>query len=344
MRRFRKTRWAVWALLAVSAAELVLVRVLSTHLVTLLILVPAVIIVGVILGVRKVRRGGVPVRAVLRLRRQQARARLDSADSLHAEAPLAAGRAALASFPAVFLALAATGSYGSKGVYLPAATDARWQLWCIAFAMAGTVVALDYWFGLGTCVRALAADGFSTAAVGATVALAAISPLMVFWQVGSRPAWLAVMAAQLTWPLGGGVLGAAVSGQRKKRLSPPVPPRSPDGWLAEYGIHADHDLILVSSGSRKTLVVRAIITLTGMRLKEAEHLVDSAPALVMRQVTSERADRAKEQLESLGATVTVSSGLPGITRASPRPRASPKLPGAPPRSPAAGDPTAARLA
>ena len=198
-------------------------------------------------------------------------------------------------------------------MYPPPVADARWQLWCIAVAVVGAVVALDYWFGLGTCVRALAADGFSTAAVGATIALAAISPLMVFWQVGSRPAWLAVMAAQLTWPLGGGVLGAAVSGRRKRRLSPPVPPRSPDDWLAEYGVHADHDLILVSPGSRKTLVVKAIITLTGMRVKEAENLVDNAPGLVMRQVTSGRADQARELLESLGATVTVSSASSGTT-------------------------------
>ena len=45
-----------------------------------------------------------------------------------------------------------------------------------------------------------------------------------------------------------------------------------------------------------------------MRLKEAKDLVDHAPGLVMHQVTSERADRAKELLESLGATVTVSCG------------------------------------
>jgi ribosomal protein L7/L12 len=44
-----------------------------------------------------------------------------------------------------------------------------------------------------------------------------------------------------------------------------------------------------------------------MRLREAEDLVDKAPGLVMHQVTSERADRAKELLESLGATVAVGS-------------------------------------
>lgn len=214
-------------LLVAWAGGMVLIHVLSVHRVALLALVPAVIIAAVALGVRKVRRGGEPVRSVLLQRRQRARARMDSAGKLHAEAPLAAGCAALASFPAVVLALVATRSFGAKGVYLPPSTDARWQLWCIAIAVVGAVVALDYWLGLGTCVRALATDGLTAAIVGVTIALAVTSSLMIFWQVGSRPAWLAVMAAQFTWPFAGGIRGVAVSGQRKRRLSPPVPPRSP---------------------------------------------------------------------------------------------------------------------
>lgn len=296
--------------LAAPAGAMVLINVLFAFRVALVTLVPAVIVGAVVLGVRQVRRGGEPVRDVLRqLRqlRQRARARLDSADKFHAEAPLGAGYVALASFPAVLLALVATRSFGVKGVYLPPATDARWQLWCIAAAVAGAVVVLDYWFGLGTCARALATDGFTAATFGVTTALAATSPLMIFSQVGSRPAWLAVMAAQLSWPFAGVMLGAAVSGRRKRRLSPPVPRRSPASWLAEYGIGSDHDLVLVSPGSRKILVIKAIGTLTGMRLNEAKDLVDNPPGLVMHQVTSERADRGKELLESLGATVTVSS-------------------------------------
>ena len=142
---------------------MVLINVLLGYRVALVTLVPAEIIGAVALGVRKVRRGGEPVRDVLRRRRQRARARLDSAGKFHAEAPLGAGYVALASFPAVLLALVATRSFDVKGVYLPPATDARWQLWCIAAAVVGTVVALDYWFGLGTCARALATDGLTAA-------------------------------------------------------------------------------------------------------------------------------------------------------------------------------------
>ena len=310
MRRIKRSHWAALVCPAAWAGATVLINVLLGYRVALLTLVPALILTTVVLGVRKVRRGGEPVREVLRQRRQRARARLDSAGKFHAEAPLAAGYVALASFPAVFLALVATRSFGVKGVYLPPATDARWQLWCIAATVVGAVIALDCWFGLGTCARALATDGFTAPTVGVTTALAATSPLMIFWQVGSRPAWLAVMAAQFSWPFAGVMLGAAVSGRRKRRLSPLMPRRSPASWLAEYGIDSDHDLVLVSPGSRKILVIKAIGTLTGMRLKEAKDLVDNAPGLVMHQVTSERADRGKELLESLGATVTV-SGDPG---------------------------------
>ena len=44
-----------------------------------------------------------------------------------------------------------------------------------------------------------------------------------------------------------------------------------------------------------------------MGVEEAMDLVDSVPGLVLRQVSSDRVERAKELLEGLGATVTVSS-------------------------------------
>lgn len=78
--------------------------------------------------------------------------------------------------------------------------------------------------------------------------------------------------------------------------------RSAASWLAEFGIDANCDLVLVSAGSRKILVINAVRILTRMRPREAQDLVDKAPGLVMHQVMSERADKAKELLESLGAT------------------------------------------
>lgn len=235
----RRSRWAALAYVAGWAGVMVLGQVLLLALleryVSLPLLVPAVIIVAVALGVRQLRRGGEPVRDVLRQRRQRARAGVDSVGKLRAKSPGAAGFAALASFPAVFLALVATQSPSATDILLPPAADARWQLWCVAAAALGAVIALDYWHGPGTCARAVAADGFTAAILGVTVALAAASPLMIFWQIGSRPAWLAVAAAQFSWPFAGLFLGAAVSGRRKRRLPPPAPPRAPADDPGEPG-------------------------------------------------------------------------------------------------------------
>jgi hypothetical protein len=171
-----------------------------------------------------------------------ARARVDSADKLYVQAPRAAGWAALVSWPAVILAFAVTRSFGATGIYLPAAADAHFELWCIVVALPAAIVALDCWFGLGASMRALASDFFTAAVVGATMALAAISPLMVLWQVESRPAWLWVLAAQFLWPFAGLFTAHAVSGRRQRRLfpPPPKPARSRDAWLAELGITPDH--------------------------------------------------------------------------------------------------------
>ena len=48
---------------------------------------------------------------------------------------------------------------------------------------------------------------------------------------------------------------------------------------------------------------------TRMGMKEAKDLVDNAPGLVLHQVSSDRVDRAKNLLESAGATVTVADTL-----------------------------------
>jgi hypothetical protein len=170
-----------------------------------------------------------------------ARARVDSADKLYVRAPRAAGWAALVSSPAVILACVATRSFGATGIYLPPAADARVELWCIVVALPAAIVALDCWFGLGRSMRALATDFFTAAVVGATMALAAISPLMVLWRVESRPAWLWVLAAQFLWPFAGLFTAHAVSERRQRRLfpPPPKPARSRDAWLADLGITAD---------------------------------------------------------------------------------------------------------
>jgi hypothetical protein len=86
------------------------------------------------------------------------------------------------------------------------------------------------------------------------------------------------------------------------------------GWSDGLGIDAHYDLILQSAGDRKIQVIKKIRTVTTMGMKEAKDLVDNAPGLVLHRVTSERAERARNLLEGVGATVTV-SGDPAIENA-----------------------------
>jgi large subunit ribosomal protein L7/L12 len=303
VRKLGRTPWAALWGTAVTIAAMVPGRPLSLYRVVVLAAMLATLIVAAIVyAARRARRGEEPLGAVLVRRRQRARARLRSAAQLHAEAPVAAGFAALFSFPAVILALVATPSQ-ARAVYLPPVADARWQLWCIAIALVAGVVAVDCWLGLGTCARAVATDGFSAGLIGLTVTLAAMPPLMIFWSVESRPAWLGLIAVQFCWPFAGVFWGHAVTARRKRPLSPPAPGRASASWLGGYGIDAHLDVVLISPGARKIAVIKVVRILTGMGLREAKDLVDNAPGLVMSRATDGQAGRAKELLERAGATV-----------------------------------------
>ncbi|MET0626854.1 MAG: 50S ribosomal protein L7/L12 [Acidimicrobiia bacterium] len=66
----------------------------------------------------------------------------------------------------------------------------------------------------------------------------------------------------------------------------------------------EFDVVLVAAGDKKIQVikeVRAIVS--GLGLKEAKDLVDSAPKAVLEKATKEDAEKAKAQLEGAGATV-----------------------------------------
>jgi large subunit ribosomal protein L7/L12 len=66
----------------------------------------------------------------------------------------------------------------------------------------------------------------------------------------------------------------------------------------------EFDVVLVAAGDKKIQVikeVRAIVS--GLGLKEAKDLVDSAPKAVIEKATKEDAEKAKAQLEGAGATV-----------------------------------------
>ncbi len=68
---------------------------------------------------------------------------------------------------------------------------------------------------------------------------------------------------------------------------------------------SEFDVILESVGDKKIQVIKEVRALTSLGLKEAKDLVDGAPKPVLEGVNKETADKAKEQLEGAGATVTL---------------------------------------
>ncbi|MBX6390197.1 MAG: 50S ribosomal protein L7/L12 [Frankia sp.] len=68
----------------------------------------------------------------------------------------------------------------------------------------------------------------------------------------------------------------------------------------------EFDVILEAAGDKKIQVIKEVRALvSGLGLKEAKDLVDSAPKPVLEKVAKDVADKAKAALEGAGATVTV---------------------------------------
>ncbi len=67
----------------------------------------------------------------------------------------------------------------------------------------------------------------------------------------------------------------------------------------------EFDLILASFGSSKVPVIKAVREITGLGLKEAKDLVESAPATVKEGIEQSEADELKKKLEEVGATVEI---------------------------------------
>ncbi len=63
------------------------------------------------------------------------------------------------------------------------------------------------------------------------------------------------------------------------------------------------DVILKSAGAAKLAVVKLVKELTGLGLKEAKELVDSAPKAVKEGIAKDEAEALKKQLEEAGAEV-----------------------------------------
>jgi len=82
---------------------------------------------------------------------------------------------------------------------------------------------------------------------------------------------------------------------------------APVAVAAEASVAAEEktefDVVLTSFGDKKVAVIKAVRTITGLGLKEAKDLVESAPAPIKEGATKAEADDLQKQLEDAGASV-----------------------------------------
>ncbi|MDX3657207.1 50S ribosomal protein L7/L12 [Lentzea sp. NPDC034063] len=68
----------------------------------------------------------------------------------------------------------------------------------------------------------------------------------------------------------------------------------------------DFNVVLESAGDKKIQVIKVVReVVSGLGLKEAKELVESAPKAILEGVAKDVADAAKEKLEAAGAKITV---------------------------------------
>ena len=65
----------------------------------------------------------------------------------------------------------------------------------------------------------------------------------------------------------------------------------------------EFNVMLIAAGDQKIQVIKEVRSLTSLGLKEAKDLVDSAPKAVLEGVDKAAAEKAKAQLEAVGASV-----------------------------------------
>ena len=80
----------------------------------------------------------------------------------------------------------------------------------------------------------------------------------------------------------------------------PAAAGSEDGEVEEKD---SFDVNLAAAGDKKIQVIKEVRTLTNLGLKDAKDLVDGAPSTLMEGASKEDAEKAKEVLEAVGATI-----------------------------------------
>jgi large subunit ribosomal protein L7/L12 len=82
-------------------------------------------------------------------------------------------------------------------------------------------------------------------------------------------------------------------------------PAAGEGEETAVAEQTEFDVILKAAGQSKLAVVKLVKELTGLGLKEAKEVVDSAPKAIKEKVAKDEAEALKSQLEEAGAEVEV---------------------------------------
>ncbi len=82
-------------------------------------------------------------------------------------------------------------------------------------------------------------------------------------------------------------------------------PGAEAGGAAPAEEKTEFDVILQDIGSQKIKVIKEVRAVTGLGLKEAKELVESAPKAIKEGVSKEEAEKIKEQVEAVGAKVEI---------------------------------------
>jgi large subunit ribosomal protein L7/L12 len=77
------------------------------------------------------------------------------------------------------------------------------------------------------------------------------------------------------------------------------------GEAAAAEEQTEFDVVLTSFGSQKVPVIKVVREITGLGLKEAKDLVESAPAAIKEGVAKDEADEIMKKLEEAGASAEV---------------------------------------
>lgn len=75
--------------------------------------------------------------------------------------------------------------------------------------------------------------------------------------------------------------------------------------VVEEEEQTEFDVMLTGVGDQKIQVIKVVRELTNLGLREAKEVVDGAPSAVLKAVSKEDAQNAKQKLEAVGATVEI---------------------------------------